>query len=109
MALAKAMIRQGSGHEFFLLLNKLLPAEHEVRDQFRALLPQHRILSFEVPGGVAEVRGDLPRTRLAEMIRERFIGDLQPDVVHVSSLIEGLGDDVVTSVGELFPASRTAV
>lgn len=109
MALAKAMIRQGGGHEFFLLLNKQLPAEHEVRDQFRSLLPQHRILAFDVPGGVAEARCDPSRTRLAELIRERFIADVQPDVVHVSSLIEGLGDDVVTSVGEFFLASRTAV
>jgi hypothetical protein len=80
-----------------------------VREQFRSLLPQHRILAFDVPRGVAEMNRDLPRTHLAELVRERFIAQIRPDVVHVSSLIEGLGDDTVTSVGELYPASRTVV
>ena len=109
MALAKAMIRQGSIHEFYLLLNKTLPAEQAVRDQFQGLLPQGRILTFDVPRGCAEMNRDLPKTRLAELIRERFVAQIKPDVVHVASVIEGLGDDTVTSVGELFPASRTAV
>lgn len=113
MSLAKAMIRQGVGHEFFVLLNRALPAENEVRDQLRAYLPQHKILSLEIPSGIAEAHAktndDLARTRLAELIRERFISDLRPDAVHVSSLFEGLGEDVVTSVGLIFPESRTAV
>ncbi len=109
MSLAKAMIRQGAGHEFLILLNKGLPAEHEIRDQFCGILPQHQILAFKIPPRVAEIHDNVTQTRLAELIRERFIADLQPDVVHISSLIEGLGEDVVSSVGEIFPASRTAV
>jgi len=109
MSLAKAMIRQGAEHEFLILLNKGLPAEHEIRHQFCGILPQHQILAFKIPPGVAEIHDNVTQTRLAELIRERFIADLQPDVVHISSLIEGLGEDVVSSVGEIFPASRTAV
>lgn len=113
LALAKEFIKQGTGHEFYLLINKSLPAENYIRYEFRALLPQHRIIGFEVPQGVAEattaVQGELAKTRLAELVRERFIADIQPDVLHISSLFEGLGDDVVSSVGLLFPSSKTVV
>jgi glycosyltransferase involved in cell wall biosynthesis len=113
MALAKAMMRVGYRHDFYILLNRSLPSENEVRAEFIDLIPQHKILTIDIPSDVAEnrtaVTGQIGLTRMAEFIREKFIADLSPDIVHVTSLIEGLGDDVVTSVGLLFPASRTAV
>ncbi|MBV7453202.1 glycosyltransferase [Acidovorax sp. sif1233] len=113
MALAKAMMRVGHCHDFYVLLNKSLPSENEVRAEFIDLIPQHKILAIDIPSDVAENKtaatGQIGLTRMAELIREKFIADLSPDIVHVTSLIEGLGDDVVTSVGLLFPASRTAV
>lgn len=113
LALAKAMIRVGHWHDFYVLLNKSLPYENDVRADFVDLIPQHKIIAIDIPSGVAEnktvVSGEIGLTRMAELVREKFIVDFAPDLVHVTSLIEGLGDDVVTSVGLLFPASRTAV
>ncbi|MCY7388957.1 MAG: glycosyltransferase, partial [Burkholderiales bacterium] len=109
MSLAKAMLRLNSRHEFCLLLNSRLPNENLIRAEFADLMPQQNILTFEVPAFVA-AENNLPvHTRIAELIREKRIAEIDPDVVHIASLFEGAGEDVVTSVGMLFPASRTAV
>ena len=109
MSLAKAMVRLHSRHEFFLLLNSRLPNENLIRAEFSDLMPQQNILTFEVPAFVAADNNLPAHTRMAELIREKRIAEIDPDVVHIASLFEGAGEDVVTSVGMLFPASRTAV
>ena len=109
MSLAKAMIRLNSKHEFSLLLNSRLPNENQIRAEFADLMPQQNILTFDVPAFVA-AENDLPtHTRMAEFIREKRIAEINPDLLHIASLFEGAGEDVVTSVGLLFPAERTAV
>ena len=109
MALAKAMLRLGSNHEISLLLNSRLPNENAIRAEFADLMPQQNIQTFAVPAYVA-AENDLPaHTRMAELIREKRIAEINPDVLHIASLFEGAGEDVVTSVGMLFPAERTAV
>ena len=44
-----------------------------------------------------------------ERLRESFLASLAPDVVHVSSLFEGFGDDALTSIGEVDGLSPVAV
>ena len=109
MSLAKAMVRLHSRHEFCLLLNSRLPNENLIRAEFADLMPQQNILTFGVPAFVAAENNLPAHTRMAELIREKRIAEIDPDVVHIASLFEGAGEDVVTSVGMLFPASRTAV
>ena len=109
MSLAKAMLRLDSNHEFSLLLNSRLPNENAIRAEFADLMPQQNILTFDVPAYVA-AENNLPAyTRIGELIREKRIAEINPDVLHIASLFEGAGEDVVTSVGLLFPAERTAV
>lgn len=109
MSLAKAMLRLQSGHRFGLLLNASLPNENVIRAEFADLLPQQDIHTFTLPPFVA-ADNELPaHTRIAELIREKRIAEIAPDVLHIASLFEGAGENVVTSVGMLFPAQRTAV
>ena len=109
MSLAKAMLRLGSKHEISLLLNSRLPNENAIRAEFADLMPQQNILTFDVPAYVA-AENNLPAyTQIGELIREKRIAEINPDVLHIASLFEGAGEDVVTSVGLLFPAARTAV
>jgi len=108
--LAKAMARNTRGHELWLMLSSILPAPiAQVRSEFSDLIPQDQIVVFNSPSKIAELSGNKAKVRSAEMIREAFLADLQPDMVHVSSLFEGLQEDVVTSVGNIYPAQRTAV
>lgn len=108
--LAKAMARNSRGHDLWLVINNLLPLPIvDVRCAFSDLLPQDRIRVFDAHSGIAEHGNNKAKVRAAELIREDFINGLKPDVVHVSSLFEGLQEEVITSVGTLFPATRTAV
>lgn len=109
MSLAKAMLRLPTQHRFSLLLNGSLPNENFIRAEFADLLPQQDIHTFVLPPFIA-ADNELPaHTRIAELIREKRIAEIAPDVLHIASLFEGAGENVVTSVGLLFPAGRTAV
>ena len=53
---------------------------------------------------------NLVRESLAELLREAFIRELEPDLVHVFSVMEGYADNVVTSIGRLavdYPVTAT--
>jgi glycosyltransferase involved in cell wall biosynthesis len=101
MALTKAMVSRAHAHEVWVALNGAFPDSIEaVRNDLRDLIPADRIRIWNVPGQVAA--GDtsyLWQRKAAEVLRETFLHDLKPDLVHVSSLFEGLGDNAVTSVG----------
>ncbi len=49
------------------------------------------------------------RREAAELLREAFLVSLQPDIVLISSLFEGLMDDAVTSIGVFSYSFPTAV
>ncbi len=104
LSLAKAIAANCADHEVLLALNGLLPDTIEpIRAAFDSLLPQDNIRVWLAPGPVAVDTGNEPRRQIAERIREAFLASLEPDVVHVSSLFEGFGDDAVTSIGAFVP------
>jgi len=111
LAFAQALARQAGEHELWLALNGRFGDTIEpLRAAFDGLIPQERIRVFEVPGPTAEIDpANAWRARAAERIREAFVADLRPDIVHISSLFEGWGDDTVTSVGEFERAGVTSV
>lgn len=102
LQLTKA-IAEIADHEIWLLLNSRLPAAMQViRQEFINLIPQDQIIVFDSLAGVNELSvRSISRTKAAELTREKFISDLQPDAVLTTSLFEGLADDVVTSIRSL--------
>jgi glycosyltransferase involved in cell wall biosynthesis len=111
LSLAKAMISEAPSHDFYVVLNGLMPLhECELRLDFADLLAPEKFVSFAACGAVsAHHRSHHVRKDIAEMLREDFLRRLQPDIVHVASLVEGWGDDVVTSLGCPELAAKTAV
>jgi len=103
LSLTQAMARARGEHELILVLNGALPDSIEpIRAAFDGLLPADAIRVWDCPGPVAAADpGNDWRRRSAELLREAFIASLDPDIVLVSSLFEGLGDEAVTSVGAL--------
>lgn len=101
-SLAQAIIRNRGEHEVILVLNGLFPdATQLIKSQFADLLPPENIRIWYTPGPVMECQaGTDLRREGAELVREAFIASLQPDIVHISSLFEGFGDNTVTSVGK---------
>lgn len=99
---ALAMARNRGRHEVLIALNGLLPeAIMDIRAAFDGLLPHEAFHVWTAPGPVALAdRNNAGRARDAEVIREAFLASLQPDAVVVTSLFEGLGDDVAMSIGQ---------
>ncbi len=99
-ALAQAMVRSGGGHEFWLVVNDHMPGIDELKKLFDGVLPGSRIVPFKTPTPTHwQDSANAWRRTAAERLRERFIRDLMPDFVHVSSLVEGAQDQAITSIG----------
>ena len=111
LSLAQAMVRNASGHEIMLVLNSLLAdTVAPIRAAFDGLLPQDQIRVWDGIGPTREVDpANTQRREVSERLREAFIEGLEPDLVLITSLFEGLGDDTVTSVGLFDKRTPTAV
>lgn len=111
LALTKGILQNNSNHEIILALNGLFPDTIEpIRSIFEGLLPQENIRIWTSPGPVSYLDGNNTwRRQVAEKVREAFLLSLVPDVVLISSMFEGAGDDVVTSIGRFTDKIPTAV
>ncbi len=111
LSLTLAMVQNAGAHEIWLALNACFPETIlEIRRVFDGLMPQEHIQVFDVPSPVGESDpSNAWRARAAEKIREHFLGRINPDVIHVSSLFEGWGDDAVTSIGAFGSPENTTV
>lgn len=103
MSLAQAMVAEQPTHEYWLLLNAAFTVSvKEISAQFSGSIPSERIATFFPTLGCAEANSDSTwLTRVAELNRLAVIRKIDPDVVHTSSLFEGLTDDCVVSVSDL--------
>lgn len=111
LSLAQAISRQAGEHDIWLALSGLFPDTIEpLRAAFDNLIPQERIVVWYAPGPVAEIDSRNGwRQKAGERLRESFLASLNPDVMLISSLFEGLGDDALTSVGVFECKLSTAV
>ena len=112
LQLTKAMAKEAHEDDIWIVLNNRLPAAIEdIRRELSSSVPQNKIITFESLSRVGAMASEPLsfRTRAAERCREHFIGQLQPDIVYVTSLFEGLYEDVVTSVADVPAPHATAV
>jgi len=111
LSLALAIARNAGKHEICLVLNAAFPESIlDIREAFKELIPQENIYVFEVPLPVFEQDpANEERARVAELIREYFLEQLNPDVILLTSLFEGYIDNTVTSVGQFTSGNNTAV
>ena len=103
MSFTQAVLRNRGEHEIILALSGLFPESIEpIRNAFNTLLPQENIRVWSAPDPLWEAEtnnNNAQRYAVAELLREAFLANLCPDVLHISSLFEGYGDDAVTSIG----------
>ncbi|MFL1490567.1 glycosyltransferase family 4 protein [Pseudomonas antarctica] len=106
LSLALAMAKNAGDHEIWVVLNGRMPDSiSDIRDAFSTLVPKERIRIFDVPDDLSSAWV----LRASEIVREEFIGSLEPDVVLISSLFEDPGAGVVTSVHASANKYKTAV
>jgi glycosyltransferase involved in cell wall biosynthesis len=100
MALLQGMLRQGAGHELHVAVNQRFPdSVADLRRQLGAVMDPGRVNGYALPAQIWEHQPlNGWRVRAAEQLREHYLAGLKPDVVHLSSLFEGLGEDACTSV-----------
>ncbi|WGG51374.1 glycosyltransferase [Rugamonas sp. DEMB1] len=100
MALLQAMLRQAGGHELRVALNGALPdGVDQLRASLGRLMPASQISCYSLPAQIWEHQPlNSWRLRAAEQLREHYLASLAPDVVHVSSLFDGFGEDACVSL-----------
>jgi glycosyltransferase involved in cell wall biosynthesis len=104
----KALVRNAPSHEIVLLCNSRFPEGVEaVRQSFSGIVES--IVVWDCNGPVSAGAAAGSAVKAAEISREAFISAMRPDVLVISSLIEGLGDDAVTSIKEFDQSILTAV
>lgn len=110
ISLALAMVKNGKDHEFLLLLNSSFPESiTEIKKLFAGLIPEERICVFKVPYFPDRYKhAHSWKNSAVELIREYFLQQLNPDIVHITSLFES---DICTStsIGELPTGALTTV
>lgn len=111
LALAQAMARNAGAHEVLIALNGGFPHTIEpLRAALDDFVPQDNIRIWRSAAPVDIARpGNAARRAISELIREDFIASLRPDVVHITSLFDGLGDETVCTVPSRPGAAPTAV
>ena len=112
LSLAQAMAKLGKEHENWIVLNGLFPDTIEpARGAFEGLVPPQRVVVWNAAGPVVACDpANAWRRETGELLRESFLASLKPDLVWVSSLIEGYDHSCVTSVRkgpEVIPTAVT--
>src|SRR5690348_12732931 len=99
-SLTEAILRNRKDHDVHLALNgSFADSVSEIRQRFGALIPQSNIHVWDqLPSVAHNVAGSEARRIASQNLREYSIRQLRPDVVHISSLFEGLVDDGVCSI-----------
>jgi glycosyltransferase involved in cell wall biosynthesis len=109
-SLVKAVIRNRGSHEIFLLLNGLFPETIApiIRD-FSSLLRPEQIKIWEAIGPThAMDEANAWRRAAANHIRQELIRQIAPDIVLITTLFEGFGDNFIASIDDA-PESKIQV
>ncbi len=111
LAFTKAVVRNRGDNVIYLVLNGLLHQTIEpIKAMFEGLLPLENIKVWQAPGPVSAMDpANADRRNVAELIREAFIEQLQPDIIHITSLFEGFEDDAVVSLRKIDQKSWISV
>ena len=118
LSFVEGIVRNRGDHEVLLVLNGLFAdTVVPIRAHFQTLLPQDNILVWRAPAGVnilpgsvafANEANDWLRT-VMEITREAYLASLSPDLIHVTSYIEGFDDNAVTSLNRIIANVPTTI
>lgn len=106
IALTKALVSSRASREVILVVHAQLPESiAHIRKTFDGILPQEQIRVFDTP---ATGQADCWANHAAEILREDFIARLNPDIVLLTSVVEGYWLKAVSSIGRYAPHLKTA-
>lgn len=110
LSLALAMVKNSRNHDISIALNgACTEGIEELKEAFSSLLSPKKIHLYALPEPLeARMEANRGRIAAAQAMREAFFAASGADMVHVSSLFEGWGDNAVSSVGAFEPSVPTA-
>jgi glycosyltransferase involved in cell wall biosynthesis len=98
-AFVREVINTRGTHEVFLSVNGMIEeSASDIRHEFGSLLDKSHIVPWYAlpPVRWAMTGPGCRRRSIAAALRDFSVSSLEPDVVHISSPIEGFGDDAVS-------------
>lgn len=111
LSISQAIARNRGDDEIFLLLSAQLQENiQEIKEAFLGLVQPQNIIVFSAPTPLKYASPkNKQRQAIAQLMREELLNILNPDVVLITSLFEGFGDDATTSVKTSQNNFKTAV
>ena len=118
ISFVEGIVRNRNDHEVLLVLSGLFPDTVDpIRAHFQTLLPQDNILVWNAPVGVNIVHGSVAFSSEAndwlrsamETTREAYLASLSPDVIHMTSYIEGFDDNAISSLHRIIADVPTSI
>lgn len=111
LAFTQAIVRNRGCHEVIIVLSDLFPESiMDIRAIFEPEIGAEAVLVWAglSPSFFLDPANDW-RRETSQKLREAFLESLGPDIVVMSSMFEGCGDDSITSIGEFSCNIKTAV
>lgn len=110
-SLVNAMINLNKKHEIFIALSAAFPNTIEpLRQHFSKVLPKEQIVVWHAPLALNRYQEAAPdRIQATSLLKEAFFEQFNPDLILLTSLFEGFGDNAVTSINLLKTNRPTAV
>lgn len=110
LSFTKAFIKNRGDLEVIVVLNASFgESVDHIREELYGLLPDTHIQTWSPCANVSALNPENAWSMQAsELVRETFIANLDPELILVTSLFEGLVDDAVTSIKSLNSSIPTA-
>lgn len=96
-SIVHAIIRNGQEHEIFLLINGLFPETvPDLIEEFSKVVPREQIKIWDALGPTARLNPENEwRQIAASYIRSQCIKKISPDIVLLTTVFEGYGDNFI--------------
>lgn len=100
-SIIESMARNKHGHELVIVFNGLFPDTIEpLKTLLSPYIPEDNFKTWLAVGPVDSIPPENnTRRAIAEIMRETFMASLQPDMILITSMVEGFGDNAVHSIG----------
>lgn len=110
-SITEAIIKNSKHHEIILVCNGILrDSLDEIIDFFSKILSRKNIKVWNGYGSVSwNEKNNFYIREVNELLREVFIASMKPDVVLVTSVVEGYIDDVVMSINKFITLPTSVI
>jgi len=111
LSITKAILLNKKNHEVLIVLSNLFQENiYSIKEELKDYIEEKDIYVWDAPLNVSFMdKNNDTRRKNAQYLRETFLASLDPDMVFITSLFEGLVDDAITSIGLMNYNIPTAV